>query len=103
VAGKPHLEQDQIGGQGRPAQLSSGRSLESDGNIRPREMVTTPKGVQNPAYRSTWLRHPQCGCFLLFRDADPQVEDVEGLSLSHFIEDKFYPLILPSSWGDEAH
>ena len=53
--GKPHPEQDQIGGLKVPG-LSSGWSLEAAGNRRPRQMVTIrPWRIQNSAYRPTGI------------------------------------------------
>jgi len=45
--GKPHVEQDQIGEEGRPVPLLlPGRSLEPDRNVRPRGMTTARKGTE---------------------------------------------------------
>ncbi len=51
--GKPHPEQDQIGGLKVPG-LSSGWSLEAMSNRRPRKMATVRRWrIQNSAYRPT--------------------------------------------------
>ena len=76
--GKPHVEQDQIGEEERPAPLQlPGRSLEPARDGGPRGMVAAHEsGAQKPAYRSRRLKFEVRVHVLLLTRIDPLPREI---------------------------